>query len=228
MTLEHSVATLNQLLSQRSSCRAFTAEPVPQATLESILTMAQRSASWCNSQPWQIHLTQGDATEQFRDIMQAPAHEDEPGPDFPWPSEYRGVYQDRRRECGLALYDSLGIERGDRVASARQTRENFRFFGAPHVAMITSDQALGVYGAVDCGGYIANLLLAAASHGVAAIAQAALAAHPQRVRDYFGLAPDRLVVCGISLGFAEPGHPANNFRTTRANITTAVQWKGNS
>ncbi|RFQ08231.1 nitroreductase, partial [Pseudomonas sp. ATCC 13867] len=37
---------------------------------------------------------------------------------------------------------------------------------------------------------------------------------------------DRLVVCGISLGYAEPSHPANSFRTTRADIATAVQWKG--
>ncbi|AGI24832.1 nitroreductase [Pseudomonas sp. ATCC 13867] len=104
--------------------------------------------------------------------------------------------------------------------------ENFRFFGAPHVAMITTDQALGVYGAVDCGAYVANFLLAAASLGVATIPQAALAVRPQRVRDYFGLSSDRLVVCGISLGYAEPSHPANSFRTTRADIATAVQWKG--
>ncbi|RFQ18278.1 nitroreductase [Pseudomonas sp. ATCC 13867] len=226
MPPDNNATALNQLLSQRFSCRAFATEPVPQATLQRIVAMAQRTASWCNSQPWQVHITQGEATEQFRDVMQAPQQEGEPTPDFPWPSEYRGVYQSRRRECAQALYESLGIEHGDRAASGRQIMENFRFFGAPHVAMITTDQALGVYGAVDCGAYVANFLLAAASLGVATIPQAALAVRPQRVRDYFGLSSDRLVVCGISLGYAEPSHPANSFRTTRADIATAVQWKG--
>ncbi len=58
--------------------------------------------------------------------------------------------------------------------------ENYRFFGAPHVAIITSDKALGVYGAVDCGGYVSTLLLAAESLGIAAVPQAAVAMTPPR------------------------------------------------
>ena len=156
--------------------------------------------------------------------MQAPARADEPGPDFEWPSAYLGVYLERRRECGLALYDSVGIARGDREASARQGRENFRFFGAPHVAIITSDAALGTYGAVDCGGYVANFLLAAASLGIATVPQAALAKAPERIRAFFSLGADRKVVCGISFGFADPDHPANGFRTTRASVTASAAW----
>ena len=40
--------------------------------------------------------------------------------DFPFPERYEGVYQDRRRECAWQLYDSVGIARGDRAASAEQ------------------------------------------------------------------------------------------------------------
>ena len=94
----------------------------------------------------------------------------------------------------------------------------------PHVALVTTPQALGVYGAVDCGAWVAAFMLAATAHGVATIAQAALAARPQRVRDFFGLAADRLVVCGVSLGYADAAHPANGFRTTRAEPADAVRW----
>jgi len=212
------------LLRDRFSCRAFTPEPVPRATQQQILALAQRTASWCNSQPWQVHIAEGAATERFRGIMLEPARLDEAGPDFAWPEQYRGVYQERRRECGLALYDSVGIARGDREASARQSRENYRFFGAPHVAIITTDAALGIYGAIDCGGYVANFLLAAASLGVATVPQAALAARPQRIRDFFGLSADRKVVCGISFGFVDASHPANGFRTTRAGVPAAAAW----
>src|SRR5690606_22640415 len=102
-----------------------------------------------NAQPWQVVITRGAATERFRAAMLAPAGPDEPGPDFEWPIEYQGVYQERRRDCGLALYEAVGVPRGDREASARQGRENFRLFGAPHVAIITSEEKLATYGAVD-------------------------------------------------------------------------------
>lgn len=224
MHLPEHALVLSQLLGQRYSCRGFLPDPVPRATQETILEMTQRSASWCNSQPWQVHITEGRATEHFRERMLQPAMPDEPRPDFDWPNEYRGVYKDRRKECGLALYKSVGIERGDRQGAARQARENYGLFGAPHVAIVTTDAELGTYGAVDCGGYIACFLLAAASVGVATVAQAALAARPQRVRDFFELGDDRRVVCGISFGYADPLHPANNFRTTRAAVHAAAGW----
>lgn len=224
MTASQRDNTLPRLLADRFSCRGFLPEPVPRATQEELLALAQRTASWCNSQPWQVHITEGGATERFRAAMQAPRTADEPGPDFAWPSAYLGVYQERRRECGLALYDSVGIARGDREASARQGKENFRLFGAPHVAIITSDAALGTYGAIDCGGYVATFLLAAASLGIATVPQAALANAPERIRAFFNLGADRKVVCGISFGFSDAGHPANGFRTTRAAVTAAAGW----
>jgi nitroreductase len=219
-------AALELLLAQRHSCRGFRPEPVPQELIVRIVALAQRTASWCNAQPWHVVITSGAATVRFREAMLAPVRPGEPGPDYEWPREYRGVYQERRRECGLALYDAVGVARGDREASARQARANLRLFGAPHVAIITCDEALSTYGAVDCGGYVANFILAATSLGVATIPQAALAARPQRVRDCLGLSPDRRIVCGISFGFADLEHPANGFRTRRADASSAVTWLG--
>ncbi|MFA5549550.1 MAG: nitroreductase [Porticoccaceae bacterium] len=218
-------AALNRLQQGRHSCRAFLPAPVPRALQMKILHMAQRTASWCNSQPWRVHITEGSATERFRAALLSPRAEGEKGPDFAWPAEYRGVYRQRRLDCALQLYGSVGIASGDREASARQARENFRLFGAPHVAIITTDAALGVYGAVDCGGYVANFLLAARSCGVATIAQAALASRPALVREFFGLGEDRLVVCGISFGYADEQHAANGFRTARAPLDEAVHWQ---
>mgnify|MGYP003575612296 CR=1 FL=1 len=215
-------AALERLLEERFSCRGFQPDAVPQSTIDRILGLAQRSASWCNAQPWQVVITRGAATERFRQAMLAPHRPDEPGPDFQWPLAYEGVYQERRRECGLALYDAVGVARGDREASATQARENYRLFGAPHVAIITSEEKLGTYGAVDCGAYVAAFMLAATSLGVATIAQAALAARPQRVRECLGLPAHRRVVCGISFGFADPKHPANGFRTRRADPQSAA------
>jgi nitroreductase len=197
---------------------------VPRDIIERILGLAQRTASWTNAQPWQVHIVSGAATERFRRSMLAAAQKAPHGSDFPWPSEYRGVYQARRRECGWGLYNSLGIAKGDREASGRQAMENFRFFGAPHVAIITTDSALNVYGAVDCGAYVSNFMLAATSLGVATVAQAALASRSEAIRDFLELPQDRKVVCGISFGFSDKDHPANVFRTTRAPLEEIVRW----
>ena len=215
---------LDRLLAERYSCRGFLPKPVPRGDIERILALSQRTASWCNSQPWQVVVTSGAATERFREAMLKAAASETPAPDFPWPREYLGAYLQRRRECGFQLYDAVGVAKGDRAAGERQRLENFRLFGAPHVAMITTDEALGVYGAIDCGAYVGNFMLAARSLGVATIAQAALGAFPAAVRRHFSLGPDRLVVCGLSFGYEDPAHPANRFRTTRAPLAEAVRF----
>jgi nitroreductase len=67
-------------------------------------------------------------------------------------------------------------------------------------------------------------MLAARSLGVASIAQAALGAHPQFLRSYFGLPQDRLVVCGMSFGYEDTAHRVNRFRTSRAAVDRVVNW----
>lgn len=135
-----------------------------------------------------------------------------------------GAYQDRRRAAGHGLHASLGIERGDREARARQAQENFRFFGAPHVAIITSDRQLGTYGAVDCGAYVGALLLAAESLHLAAVAQGSVAMVSDAVRTFLQLPDDRVVVCAVAFGYADPSHPANTFRTSRSSLEDVVTW----
>jgi nitroreductase len=218
-------AVLAQLLNSRYSCRGYRPEPVPRATIDTILSLAQRTASWCNSQAWQVFVAGEAATQRLREELLEHVRSHPAGPDFAWPA-YQGVYLERRRECGLQLYKATGVARGDTEAAERQRMENFRFFGAPHVALITTDETLGVYGAIDCGAYVSNFALAARAVGVACIAQAALAAHPDFWRARLGLTPDRKVVCGISFGFEDPAHPANSFRTSRAATAQAVTWIG--
>ena len=218
------IEVVEKLLGARYSCRAFKTDPVPRGTIERILSAAQKTASWCNSQPWQVTILSGNAAHALGEALYASASAGTFAADFPFPREYRGVYLDRRRESGFQLYNALGIQRGDKAAYQKQMLENFRFFGAPHVAIITSDEALGVYGAVDCGGYVSNFMLAAQSLGIATVPQAALAGQSDVVRRHLGFADDRRLVCGISFGYADGAHAANSYRTTRAAIGEAATF----
>jgi nitroreductase len=219
------IAVLEDLLRERYSCRAFLPQPVPRPTIDRILTVAQRTASWCNSQPWQIVIASGGAKERFRNAIYTEASSGAPEDgDFSFPREYLGVYLERRRESGFQLYNTLGIARGDKAAYAKQALENYNFFGAPHVAIIHTDEALGIYGAIDCGAYVGNFLLAAQALGLGAIPQAALARHSGLIRRHFKLGDTRRVVCGISFGFPDRDHKINSYRTSRAGIADTATF----
>jgi len=218
------IDAFENLLQQRYSCRGFLPKPVPKAAIERILEVAQRTPSWCNAQPWQAHISSGAATERLRALLLAQVPLSKAAPEFDFPREYRGLYLERRRECGFQLYDAVGVAKGDRAASAKQAMENFHLFGAPHAMVVTSDEALGVYGAIDCGAWVNNFMLAAAAEGIACIAQAALAAHPRPLREFFGIGEDRRIVCGMSFGYEDAQHPANRFRTRRAPLGEVARW----
>jgi len=224
-SVEQRIGVLRELLDERYSCRAYRPDPVPRPTIDRILTAAQRTASWCNSQPWQVVIASGEAKEKFRKLIYAEAASGAGDDhDFTPPREYLGVYQERRRESGFQLYNTLGIARGDKAAYGKQALENYNFFGAPHVAIIHTDEALGIYGAIDCGAYVGNFLLAAQALGLGTIPQAALARHSGLIRRHFGLGDDRRVVCGISFGFPDRDHKINSYRTSRAGIPDAVTF----
>jgi len=214
-------AVLDRLLAERFSCRGFTDEPVPDDVIRAILASALRTPSWCNVQPWRVDVVSGEATERLRRDLVADASL---GPDYPFPPGYEGIHLERRREVGWQLYAAVGVERGDREASAREALRNFTFFGAPHVAVISAPTPLGTYAAIDCGLFVQSFLLAAQAHGVATIAQAALAQKSRFLRAWLGLPEDRSIVCGISFGRADLEHPANSFRTRRAALDDLVRF----
>ena len=222
--MQDGLAAFEGLLAQRYSCRGFLDKPVPRTTIERILAAAQRTPSWCNAQPWRVHITSGAATARFRAALLAHAGAQPARPEYEFPREYRGVYLARRRECGFQLYDAVGVAKGDRAASAKQAMENFRLFGAPHALVVTTDEALGVYGVLDCGAWVNNFMLAAAAEGIACIAQAALAAHAPLLREFFTIEEDRRIVCGMSFGYEDAAHPANKFRTRRAKLDEVAAW----
>ena len=219
------IDTLSQILEDRYSCRAFLPDPVPDTDLTRIIETARHVPSWCNAQPWQVDITRSAATDRLRDkLQQTVLAGTPPRPDLPWPSKYTGDYAERRRTCGFQLYDAVGIEKSNRAGRAQQMMRNYAFFDAPHVAIIHSPAELGPYGAMDTGGFVTAFTLAATALGVATIPQAAVAAYAPLLKEYFDISEDRLILCAISLGYADKDAPANSFRTERATTDDIIRW----
>lgn len=213
------------LLAQRHSCRGYRPDPVPDETIARIVRAAGRAPSWCNAQPWHVTVTRAEETGRLREALYAEAQKGETTPDIPFPTAYTGPYKERRSVCGWALYEAVGVTKGDRAASGRQMMENFRLFGAPHFALVTTEADLGAYGVLDCGAFVTTFTLAAEAMGVASIPQAAVASFSDFLRDWFAVPEGRQIVCGISFGYEDPEHPANGFRTERATLDQILDWR---
>ncbi|MBU9560850.1 nitroreductase family protein [Burkholderia multivorans] len=220
------LVALDRLTSGRSTCRAYRHTALDRELIRSIVGMAGRAASWCNVQPWQLVVTETpESTERFRQaLMQRVAAHPDNESDLPFPPSYEGIYRERRRGAGLALYSALGIGPKESERSAEQALRNFRLFDAPHVAIVTVPAELGPYALVDAGGFVSSFLIAAYAHGVATTPQGALARHARFVREYFGIPDTQHMICGISFGYAEDAHPVNQFRTTRAAVDDLLRF----
>ena len=226
-TVPERLHAFDRLLQDRHSCRGFQPEPLPRELIERLLTTAQRTASWSNTQPWFVHVASGAVLQALlHDLVERVRLNARPAPELDWPREIRGVHLARKRDCGWGLYHAVGIQKGDREASARFAQDNFRLFGAPHLVVVCSDQALGTHGVIDCGGWVMSFLLAAEAAGVATLAQAALASWPDVLRRHLPIAPEHRIICGISVGYEDKSRPANAFRTSRAPIAEVVTWSG--
>ena len=75
---------------------------------------------------------------------------------------------------------------------------------------------------MDTGGFIAMFATAAQAMGVSTIAQASVTGFAPTIREHFGLPEHRLIQTAISFGYEDASHPANSFRTTRADIDDVV------
>lgn len=215
---------LARLVEARSSCRAYRDAPVADALIERLLAVAARSASWCNVQPWHATLLSGEARRRMGERLLAAIDGGEAmRPDIAFPTEYAGIYGERRRESGFALYEALGVARDDKARRAAEMRRNFDFFGAPHVLILSAPTALGEYGLLDCGLFVGAFLLAVEAAGLGAISQASVALHSGLLRETLALPRERRIVCAIAFGHPHRDHRANSCRTARAPIVDVAE-----
>ena len=72
--------------------------------------------------------------------------------------------------------------------------------------------------------FIENVMLAAIGHGLATCPQASIADYPHLIRDILGMDPQNLLICGMSLGYADPDHPVNQYRLKRESQDSFTRW----
>jgi nitroreductase len=205
------------VLASRASVRRFLDRPVTDALLRRLLVAARAAPSAANLQPGEFVQATGDARARLSDALVAayesgrPAREDYAYFPDPMPQALRR----RQVAAARALYGALGIARDDAAGRAAQFGRNYRFFDAPVALVVTLDRRLGAGCYLDLGMCLHGLMMAAAAEGLGSCAIGALASYPDVVRETLGLEDDRLVICGMALGWPDPAAPENAVRTER-------------
>jgi nitroreductase len=121
----------------------------------------------------------------------------------------------RRRACGWGLYGILGIAKGEREKSNAYRVRNYRFFDAPVGMMFTIDRIMGQGSWLDFGMFLQNIMVAARGRGLDTCPQAAFTQFHRIITEHVGASPEEQLVCGMSLGHADPAAVENTLVTER-------------
>lgn len=211
---------VEEAISSRRSIRAFLPTPVPQQTIENILDTAARAPSGTNIQPWKTYVLTGDSLaglsqailKVYNDPGSAKDHTEEYAY---YPQEWVSPYIERRRKIGWDLYGLLGITRDDKQKMHHQHGRNYCFFDAPVGLMFTIDRVLEQGSWLDYGMFLQNIMIAARGIGLDTCPQAAFTPFHRVISEYLNIPETQSVVCGMSLGYADPNAVENSLTTER-------------
>jgi len=218
--------SVSEAVDGRNSVRAFLDRPVDRAVLEDILRRAARAPSSGNLQPWIARIIDGTEIAELKTLMCRRVVETPDGEPMAhpfYPPVLKPVYLTRRRRNGEILYGALGIDRTDALARKAWIDQNFQFFGAPLGVMLFVERYSTPYQWVDIGIYLQTVLLLLREAGLDSCPQADWAMYEASVKVFLDAPPDLSLVCGISIGYADPSHAENFARTERDDPLASFQ-----
>lgn len=221
---------LFEAIADRRSIRAFLPTPVPRETVERILDAARHCPSGSNMQPWQVHVVTGAVRERLIERALAWAREhpvgSNPHPLRGDPAGFAKPYRQRRFDCGMRLYDALGIDRRDKPAREQQLLRNFHFFDAPVGLFFSIHRSLLPGQLGDLGMFMAHVMLAARDFGLDTCAQGFWQDVAPAVHEVLDIDPEFHVYNGMALGRRDPDHPANGFALPREPVADFTRLLG--
>ena len=221
--------SVSDAVASRRSVRGFLSTPVDPAVIRRVVEKAARAPSGGNLQPWHIDVVAGSKLDELKAIMAKRVPESpkgEPTEYHIYPEVLNSPYKDYRFQVGEDLYGALGIPREDRMARLMWFARNFQFFGAPVALFCSVARTMGPPQWSDMGMYLQTLMLLLREEGLDSCAQECFAIYPQTIGNFLSLPEDRMLFCGMSIGYADEGDKANQFQSRRAPLEAFATFHG--
>ncbi|MEU8818984.1 nitroreductase [Actinoplanes sp. NPDC048796] len=214
-----------EAVSSRRTVRAFSDRPVPREVLERVLAAAARAPSSGNLQPWHLYVVTGAPLAELKRRATARALARDPGDEreYPmYPAELVPPYLDRFSAAATQRYAALGIDRDDPDRPMRIAALNTGAFGAPAVLFCYLDRSMGPGQWADAGMYLQTVMLLLRAEGLHSCPQVMWTMYRRTVSEAVGAGDDRVLLCGVSVGYERAGAPA--VRTGRADLAETVTF----
>lgn len=211
-------------ITSRHSIRAFLPTPVDRKTIEEILSVASRAPSGSNTQPWRVYVLEGASklalSEKILTAHNDPALLATQIADYAYyPRKWVSPYVDRRRKVGWDLYALLGLTRDNKVGMHAQHGRNYSFFDAPVGLIFAIDRDLQQGSWLDYGMFLQSIMVSARGRGLDTCPQAAFIEFHRIIAEHVGMPANEMLVCGMSLGYADREKIENTLQTERSPIT---------
>lgn len=178
-------------------------------------------------QPWQVDVLTGAPLAALKVEALAAIGAEREGMELKvYPSPIPEPYRGRRYRSGEALYEAIGIPREDRPARLAQFARNFDAFGAPVLLLFSIDRIFDRPQWAHLGMFVQNLMLLAQERGLATCPQEAWAAVHEVVAGHIRLPAERILYCGMALGYADLDAAINSLRTEREPVEAFARFRG--
>lgn len=223
-----SIATVTQAVRTRRSVRAFLDRDVPRPLIEEVLSLAARSPSGGNLQPWRLYVLANDAMGSFKAMMHeriAQAPEGELPLEYEiYPSNLPEPYRTWRYDIGERMYGAIGVGREDKAGRRRQFARNYEFFGAPVGLLCFIDRGMGPPQWADLGMYLQTVMLLLRERGLNSCAQECWALYHQSIRAFVAAPQEWMLFCGMAVGYVDPTAPINAVESPRMKFDDFARW----
>jgi nitroreductase len=220
---------VDHAITTRQSIRAFLPTLVPRDTIAEILSIAARAPSGTNTQPWKVAVLTGGAKARlsaailqvYDDSELRRQHTEEYAY---YPTQWVEPYLGRRRKIGWDLYGLLGIGKTDKDRMHAQHGRNYTFFDAPVGMIFTIDRIMEQGSWLDYGMFLENIMVAARGRGLDTCPQVAFLDFHRIIAEHLALPATEMMVCGMSLGYADDSAAVNRLVTEREPVSAFARF----
>lgn len=221
--------TFEEVVRGRKSIRGYLDKPVARELIEEVVSLAMRSPTSMNTQPWHFHIITGEPLDRIRKGNTERILAGEPDSrEFRRGEPFAGVHRERQIEVAVQLFTEMGIARDDKDARQDWVLRGFRQFDAPVCVIVTYDRELSGSDdtAFDCGAATTALVNAAWSRGLGCVINSQGIMQSPVVREHAGIPDDQVIMKAVAMGWPDPDFPANRVYSNRKDMGEAARFVG--
>ena len=221
--------TYDEVVMGRRSIRGYLDKPVPRAVIEEVLTLAMRSPTSMNTQPWHFHVITAEPLDRIRKGNTERILAGEPDSrEFRRGEPFAGVHRERQVGVAKQLFGAMGIERDDKDKRQDWVLRGFRQFDAPVSVIITFDREVegNDITTFDCGAVMNGLVNAAWSRGLGCVINSQGIMQSPVVREHADIPDDQVIMMAMAMGWPDETFPANAVISRRKPVEDAAVFVG--